>query len=633
MAQELKRKLTAILSADVKGYSRLMGDDEEWTVRTLDTFKNVMKNIIPQHRGRVVDSTGDNLLAEFASVVDAMQAGVEIQQVLRAKNSLLPENRRMEFRIGINLGDVIEEGERIFGDGVNIAARLEGLAEAGGICISGSAFEQIENKLPLHYDYLGEHEVKNITRPVRVYRALMDNGVVKEKGARPKVIGQWQRVIVFGLIGALVIISGIALWQYAQRPTSPTPQVVEKADPQKMAYPLPDKPSIAVLPFENISEDKDFEYFSDGLTEEIINGLSKVEHVFVISRNSTFIYKNKPVKVQQVAEEMGVRYVLEGSVRKAEDKVRITTQLVDALNGYHLFSERYDRDFKDILTVQDEITMNILIALQVVLTKGEQAQLLSKGTKNLEAFLKVIQANHFNQQFNREGVTKARRYAEDAIALDPAFSSGYRVLSGIIINEMFVGVSKAPRTEALQKALELAETAVKLDSSSLNRSLLSLVYSFLQNSEEALSEAEKAITLSPNSALAYDCMGAALLVAERFHEAIPMLQKSLRLSPIPISSVVLLRLGLAYRCTGQYEDAIDAYKRAVKLYPSNLAGHAILACTYATVGRDTESHVEAAEVLKIDPNFSSERFIKAVSIKNRAILEQALNDLQKAGLK
>ena len=395
-APELKRKLTAILSADVKGYSRLMGEDEEWTVRTLDTFKGVMKTIIPQHRGRVVDSTGDNLLAEFASVVDAVQAAVEIQQVLRAKNSLLPESRRMEFRIGINLGDVIEEGERIFGDGVNIAARLEGLAEAGGICISGSAFEQIENKLPLHYDYLGEHEVKNINRPVRVYRALMDNGVVETKGARPTVQGPRRRIMAFGLAGALLIIAGAAAWQFFLRPAPPSPPAaskpVEKADPRKMTYALPDKPSIAVLPFTNMSDDREQEYFADGLAEEIINALSKIDQIFVIARNSTFVYKGKPVKVQQVAEDLGVRYVLEGSVRKAGEKVRITAQLVDALNGRHIFSESYDRDFKDILSVQDEITMHILSALQVAITKGEFARSLAKGTKNLKAYLKVMQA-------------------------------------------------------------------------------------------------------------------------------------------------------------------------------------------------------------------------------------------------
>jgi adenylate cyclase len=593
MAQKLKRKLSAILSADVKGYSRLMGEDEEWTVRTLDTFKGVMNNIIPQHRGRVVDSTGDNLLAEFASIVDAVQAAVEIQQVLRAKNSLLPENRRMQLRIGINLGDVIEEGERIFGDGVNIAARLEGLAEAGGICVSGSAFEQIENKLPLHYDYLGEHEVKNITRPVRVYRALIDNGAVKEMGAR------------------------------------------SKADPQKMAFPLPDKPSIAVLPFENMSNDKEQEYFADGLTEEIINGLSKVEHVFVIARSSTFTYKNKPVKVQQVAEEMGVRYVLEGSVRKTGDTVRITAQLVDALNGRHIFSERYDRDFKDILTVQDEITMKILTALQVVLTKGEAFQLLEKGTKNLEAYLKVLKAMQLKAQFNKEAVAIARRYAEEAIALDPAYAGGYSTLAGVIINETYVGAAKTPHAEAMQEALVMAEKAVNLEPSSSNsHEMLSLVYAFSQNPEKALSEAEKAVALSPSSAYAYHCMGAALMVAERFHEAIPIFQKSLRLSPIPHTSGVLGMLGTSYRFIGQYEDAIATYKRMSTLYPDNLYSHAMLASTYATVGRDEEAHAEAAEVLKIDPHFSSERFVNAFLVKrNKKLLDETLNDLRKAGLK
>jgi TolB-like protein/Tfp pilus assembly protein PilF len=424
--------------------------------------------------------------------------------------------------------------------------------------------------------------------------------------------------LVYGLAGLLVLLVGaIAVWQLMPRPVPPTPLPVEKADPQKMAFALPDKPSIAVLPFTNMSDDKEQEYFADGLTEEIINGLSKVEHVFVIARNSTFIYKGKPVKVQQVAEEMGIRYVLEGSVRKTGDRVRINAQLVDALNGQHIFSERYDRDFKDILNVQDEITINILGALQVALTKGEMAHLVAKGTKNLEAYLKVLQAGQLNQQFNKEGVTTARRYAEEAIALDPSYSAGYRVLSGVIINEMFVGVSKVSRAEALQQALVLAQKAVDLNSSPSNHVALCIVYVFMQNSEKALSEAEKAIALSPNSASAYDCMGAALIVAERFHEAIPMLQKSLRLSPIPSSSVVLLRLGSAYRWIGQYEDAIATFKRALKLYPENLPGHAILAATYARAGRDAEARAEAAEVLKIDPNFSAERLVNAISLRNK----------------
>ena len=491
-----------------------MGEDEEWTVRTLDTFKGVMKNIIPQHRGRVVDSTGDNLLAEFASVVDAVQAAVEIQQVLRAKNSLLPENRRMEFRIGINLGDVIEEGERIFGDGVNIAARLEGIAEAGGICISGSAFEQIENKLPLHYDYLGEHEVKNITRPVRVYRALMDNGVVKAEAVKFKQKGPQRKILVFCLAGALILISGVALWQFVQRPTSSPPPVaskaVEKADPQKMAYALPDKPSIAVLPFMNMSDDKEQEYFADGLAEEIINALSKVDQIFIIARNSTFYYKGKPVSVQQVAEDLGVRYVLEGSVRKSGETVRVTAQLVDALNGRHIFSESYDRDFKDILSVQDEITMNILSALQVAITKGEFARSLAKGTKNLKAYLKVMQAQQYYNQFNKETMVLARRYVEEAIELDPEYATGYFVLAAITINEIFVGANKLPRPEALNEALRLGEKAAVLDRTSNAYAIMGMAYTQMQNPEKALQTAEQAIAIGPNNALAYDCMGAAL---------------------------------------------------------------------------------------------------------------------------
>jgi len=637
MAQELKRKLTAILSADVKGYSRLMGEDEEWTVRTLDTFKGVMKNIIPQHRGRVVDSTGDNLLAEFASVVDAVQAAVEIQQVLKAKNSLLPENRRMEFRIGINLGDVIEEGERIFGDGVNIAARLEGIAEAGGICISGSAFEQIENKLPLHYDYLGEHEVKNITRPVRVYRALMDNGGVKAEAVKPREKGPQRKILVFCLIGALILISGVALWQFAQRPTSSPPPVasktVEKADPQKMAYALPDKPSIAVLPFMNMSDDKEQEYFADGLAEEIINALSKVDQIFVIARNSTFFYKGKPVRVQQVAEDLGVRYVLEGSVRKSGETVRVTAQLVDALNGRHILSESYDRDFKDILSVQDEITMNILSALQVAISKGEFAQTIAKGTKNLKAYLKTMQAHQFAQQFNKEAMVLSRRCAEEAIELDPEYATGYFVLAAITINEIFVGANRLARPEALNEALRLGEKAVALDRTSNGYAVMSIAYAQMQNPEKALQTAEQAIAIGPNNALAYDCMGAALMAQERFQDAIPIFQKSLRLSPIPHNAAVLVRLGAAQRFVGLNEESINTFKRVLQLWPDNLLGRAYLTAAFSAAGRESEARASASELMRIDPNFTSEGFMKRSSLRDKLLIDQVIADLRKAGLK
>jgi adenylate cyclase len=439
---------------------------------------------------------------------------------------------------------------------------------------------------------------------------------------------------VFGLAGVLVIIAGVALWQFIARPTSsPHPLSVEKADPKKMAYALPDQPSIAVLPFTNMSDDKDFEYFSDGLTEEIINGLSRVDRVFVIARNSTFTYKGKPVKVQQVAEEMGVGYVLEGSVRKTGERVRITTQLVDALNGRHIFSERYDREFKDILAVQDEITMNILAALQVHLTKGELAQPTAKGTNNLEAYLRVLQASQFSQKFNRESLALARQYAEEAIALDPGYFAGYTALAGVILNETSIGVGTLPRAEALQQALELSQKALALNPSSYTHSILSLVYVFLQNFEQALLEAEQAVALSPNSALAYFCMGSALFFLEKPHEAIPMFQKSLRLSPIPTGSPLLIRLAVSYWAIGRSEEAITTFIRLLELWPDNLHGRALLAATYANCGRDPEARAEAEQVLRIDPNFNVKRYINSLVTKNQLLIEQWTTGLHKAGLK
>ncbi len=418
-AEKFKRKLTAIFSADVKGYSCLMGADEGATVETLNAYREVMASSIQHHRGRVIDTVGDSILAEFSSVVDAVQSGVEIQQVLRAKNALLPEERRMEFRIGINLGDVIEEGNTIYGDGVNIAARLESLAEPGGICISEGAYQQVENKLPLRYDYLGEYEVKNIARPVRVYRAWIESDAGPPKMAKGKRPAQ-KRLSkpALAIVAVVLIVGGVILYQFVLGPPASKTEVASK---EKMAYPLPDQPSIAVLPFVNMTGDPKQESFCDGITESIITAISKIPRLLVIARNSTFTYKGKPVKVKQVSEDLGVRYVLEGSVQMSGDRIRIEAQLIDALSGLHVWAERYQRDLKDLFSVEDEVTLKILKAMQVKLTEGEGAGLIQKWncSENLECYLKLLEAQNYLSRQTIEGYTLARRKADEILASCP----------------------------------------------------------------------------------------------------------------------------------------------------------------------------------------------------------------------
>src|SRR3989441_4376795 len=401
----IERKLAAILSADVKGYGRLMGEDEVATIRTLTAYQEAMTTFIQQHRGRVVDASGDNLLAEFASVVDAVRCAVEIQRELKTKNADLPAPQRMEFRIGINVGDVIVEGERIYGDGVNIAARLEGLAEAGGICISGIVYDQVETKLALGYEYLGGQTVKNIAKPVQVYRVQMEVG--------------------------------------ASTPT------------------VSDKPSIAVLPFVNMSRDPEQGYFSDGITEDLITDLSKLSGLFVISRNSVFLYKGKAVKPEQVSQELGVRYVLEGSVRKAGSRVRITAQLIDATTGHHLWAERYDRDLQDIFAVQDEVTQQIVAALKVRLTDSEQSHWGRTPTINLAAYDYYLRGLECYGRRTQEATAQARQMFERAIDLDPPFAAAYAFLDRTYLMELIYQWHPDPQTQ--EQLFVLGQKAVALD--------------------------------------------------------------------------------------------------------------------------------------------------------------------------
>jgi adenylate cyclase len=627
--QEVKRKLTAILSADVKGYSRLMGADEETTVHILNAYKEMMSSLIQQHHGRVVDAPGDNVLAEFGSVVDAVRCGVEIQKELKTRNSELPENRRMEFRIGVNLGDVIEDGEQILGDGVNIAARMESLADGGGICISGTVYDHIENKLTLGYKYLGEQTVKNIVKPVRVYRVLMEpeavGKMIGEKKAKPR---QWQRAGIGLVIVLILIAAALAMWRLY---VPPTPSV-EIASKDKMAFPLPDKPSIAVLPFVNMSGDPKQEYFSDGITEDIITALSKLQSLFVIARNSTFTYKGKTVKAQQVAEELGVQYVLEGSVQKAGDRVKITAQLIDAIKGHHLWSERYDRDLKDIFALQNEITIKILTALQVKLVAGEQAILWVKGTSNLEAYEKYLQALEYHVLFSKEGEVAARQLVEEAIALDPHYAMAHALLAQIFLAEVRFGWTKTP-AEAMERAEKLAQKAMALDPQTpVAYHAMGQIHLFRREHDEAVAWGERAVAVNPNSDSSNAFLAWFLTSSGRPQEAIPLLEKAIRRNPLPPGWYRSI-LGFAYRDSGRYEEAIVEFKKSLALSPEFVAPRLGLVSTYVLAGREEEARREVGELLRIDPKYSLERAMKTSFYKNQADIERFSNALRKAGLK
>jgi adenylate cyclase len=618
----LERKLRAILSADVKGYSLLMADDEIATIQTITSYREIMKSLIEQHNGRVVDSPGDNLLAEFQSVVDAVQCAVEIQKELKSKNDDLPTERRMDFRIGINLGDIVQEGERIYGDGVNIAARIESKADPGGISISGTAFDSVRNKLGYGYEYTGEQKVKNIANPVKLYKVIMDPDAAGKVIGEKRVLEQTSRRIAITVILALAIVAGGLISYYIYLYQSGR---IEPASIDKMAFPLPDRPSIAVLPFDNLSGDEEQDYFCDGLTEEIITALSKVPKVFVIARNSVFTYKGKPVKVKQIAEELGVRYVLEGSIRKAEDKIRITAQLVDAISGHHLWAERYDRDLKEIFAVQDELTKKIITAMQVQLTEGEQAQVDAKGTDNLEAYLKYLQARENILKLNAEGNTLGKRMAQEAIDLDPQFAMAYRVLAAGHRMDLFLGTSKSPK-QSIGMCIKLLKKAIELDATYAEAyGALGFTFSIIGKHDEAIATAEKAISLDPNSANTFLMLGHTFRSADRHKEAILAYTKAIRLNPIP-PSIYFSGLGMSYCLAGEYEKGIKWCEKAVRQDPDNYIARIFMIAVYSMAGRVEDARSEVPDLLKINPKFSLAAVEKRAKYKYKDKMLEALRN-------
>jgi TolB-like protein/class 3 adenylate cyclase/Flp pilus assembly protein TadD len=632
MAEEgFKRKLAAILSADVEGYSRLMDEDEEATVRTLTAYRTAITDLVQQFRGRVVDTPGDNILAEFSSVVDAVNCAVEIQREIAERNAELSYNRKMEFRIGVNLGDVIDEQGRIYGDGVNIAARVESMADAGGICISGRTYDQVANKLGLEYENLGEHQVKNISTPIRVYRVLSYPGAAAHRVVQAKkvVSKSWRNLFI--AIAAILIVGVVAavIWNFYFRLPS-----LEPASVEKMAYPLPAKPSIAVLPFVNISGDPEQEYFSDGITEDLITDLSKISGLFIIARNSTFVYKGKPVKIRQVAEELGVRYVLEGSVRKASDKVRINAQLIDATTGHHLWAERYDGKLDDVFALQDKVTHKIVKALAVKLTVAEQEQALRKETYNIPAYEAYLKGSEYYRRFTPDDLAKAISYFEKAIELDPNYGRAHAAMALAYrrVNDM----SWAWRLSASPKEIHLLahqylQMAMKYPTSLVHQ-LASKRNIHQRMYKEAIAEAEQAIALDANDPGSHHAMAEALIFDGRPGEAVDIVKKIMRLDPHNPAPYFYL-LGLANFGMGQMEEAAALIERAHKQNPDDRRWARVLASIYGYIGRDAEAKAAWNNSFQHEDRISGVRnMMYFFPFKDPEVAKRFFDGLLKAGL-
>jgi adenylate cyclase len=546
--ERVERRLAAVLAADVAGYSRLMGSNEEGTLARLKAVrKTLVDPTIASHRGRIVKTTGDGMLVEFASAVDAVRGAVEVQRGMADQNASMPEDQRIEFRIGIHVGDIIIDDNDIFGDGVNVAARLEGIAEAGGVCMSNDAYRQVRGKIEIDCDDMGPQPLKNITEPMQAWRVRLEGQSVAKA-----------------------------------QPGSPGGQAPVLA--------LPDKPSIAVLPFQNMSGDPEQEYFADGMVEDIITELSRIRWLFVIARNSTFTYKGKAVDVKQVARELGVRYVLEGSVRKAGNRVRVTAQMIDATSGAHIWAERYDRDFSDIFAVQDEITASVAGVIEPALAEAEQQRALRKLPERLDAW-EAYQRGvwHFNKYGPQENQT-AQTFFRRAIALDPKFAPGHQGYALALQWDIW-HYSSRPFSEVQGVPLEEARIAVSLDDKdAMAHAVLAHIMMWGGEWEAAIAEARTALVLNPNSAFVISMLGCVLGFGGYREEALARLQQAMRASPHdPLTWLWTLWSGVMHFYSRQFDAAIQRQQQVVRLRPGFIQAQMTMAASLAHLGRLDEA--------------------------------------------
>ena len=629
MAQErVERRLAAILAADMVGYSRLIGLDEAGTIaRQKAHRRELIDPKIAEHGGRIVKTTGDGLLVEFASAVDAVLCAVEVQRAIGPREAELPEDRRIAYRVGINLGEIVIDGEDILGDGVNVAARLEGLAEPGGIRISDVVFKNVKGKLDLGFADLGPQNVKNIAEPVPTYRVLLDpadTGKLVAAKRRPPTLRRWA---AGALAAVLVLAAGwLAIW----RPWEPAPT-------ELTALPLPVEPSIAVLPFTNLSGDPEQEYLSDGVTESLITRLARLPDMFVIARDSSFTYKGEAVDVRQVGRELGVRYLLEGSVQKAGEHLRITAQLVEAATGEHIWADSYDRELQDLFAVQDEIARTVATELAVKLTVGEVARTDFQATDNVEAYELWLRGVETYRHFRKETNARAGELFEKAIELDPQYARAIGYLGWVRLNESrFWWVDD--RDRSFRQAEELARRAIAVDEDSIvGHNLLSRIYSLQRRYEQAIAQGRRVVAIEPSSASGYASLAWTMVLAGRPEEGLVPISKALRLSPYPPVWYLGVETDINY-LTGQYEAAVASGRKVLDRTQVGVQARKawkMLIASYVELGREAEARTEAEEYLVKDPDFSVQRF--AEWTKKSGYMDQSSQDryieaLRTAGL-
>jgi adenylate cyclase len=583
----VSRRLVAVFAADVEGYSRLMGADEVGTLKGLTERRAILDRIIGEHRGRIANTAGDSVLAEFGSAVDAVQCAVDAQKALAEANSSLTPDRRISFRIGIHIGDVMIRAGDLFGDGVNIAARLQTLANPGAVCISGTTYDQVRKVLPMTFVDLGVQQVRNIQEPIRAYQ-----------------------------VGAP-----------SETRQAPPARVAEAESPPAM----PDKPSIAVLPFENMSGDPEQEYFADGMVEEIITALSRFKWLFVIARNSSFTFKGKAVDIKAVGRTLGVRYVLEGSVRKASGKVRITGQLIDAVTGAHIWGDRFERDLTDVFALQDEVTVAVVSAIRPRLFQTEIGMATRRRPENLTAYDLFLRAMQQFYLATREGEAEALQLARRAFELDPRFSFVAALAGACHMHNVLWGYSIDPqfdRNEAI-RLLRLALSVDDTDPETLAWAAFISAY-MVGDCESEIEMADRAVALNPNSYLAWNARGWVYRNAGLPEEAIQSFQRAIRMSPVdPMLHRAFTGIGYASIELRRFDEAVAAVKKALRQNASFSPAYRSLASAFAHLGRDAEAREAAAHLLEVDPTFTISSWIARGGQSNAKLL---IEGLRKAGL-